>query len=70
MQAVCLCLFELQTLTVGNLIKMLTNPFSYNHRKKKTTNCTLSNTNYKQQILKMSFHTHQSNSQKDICTLR
>lgn len=27
------CFFELQSLTVGNLIKMLTNLFSYDHRK-------------------------------------
>ena len=27
------CLFELRILTVGNLIKMLTNLFSYDHRK-------------------------------------
>lgn len=27
------CLLELQILTVGNLIKVLTNPFSYDHRK-------------------------------------
>lgn len=27
------CLFDLWILTIGNLIKMLTNPFSYDHIK-------------------------------------